>query len=86
MDAAIKEYDSLKAVEFLQESKKLSEVRKKIMSNIVISDEIKISMIEKTKVLSLPLEHKVTMQCQGLALNSKIIINSTKKYVDPTCP
>jgi hypothetical protein len=56
------------------------------MSNIVISDDIKISMIEKTKVLSLPLEHKVTIQCQGLALNLKTIINSTKKYADPTCP
>jgi hypothetical protein len=56
------------------------------MSNIVISDDIKISMIEKTKVLSLPLEHKVTIQCQGLALNLTTIINSTKKYADPTCP
>ena len=68
MDAAIKEYYRLKAVDFVKESKKLSEeVRKKIMRNIVISDVIKISMIEKTKVLSLPLKHKVTMQCQGLA-------------------
>lgn len=86
MDAVIKEYYSLKAVDFVKESKKLSEVREKIMINIVISDDFKISMIEKTKVLSLPLEHKVTIQCQRLALNLKTKINSTKKYADPTCP
>lgn len=49
MDAAIKEYYSLKAVDFVKESKELpEEVRKKIISNIVIDDDIKIAMLGAT--------------------------------------
>jgi len=48
MDAAIKEYHSLKAVDFVKEPMDLpEEVRKKI-SNIVIDDDIKIAMLGET--------------------------------------
>jgi predicted transcriptional regulator len=49
IDVAIKEYNSLKAVDFVKESKALpEEVRKKIISSIVIDDDIKVAMLRET--------------------------------------
>jgi Ser-tRNA(Ala) deacylase AlaX len=49
IDAAIKEYNSLKVVDFVKESKELTEeVRKKIISNIVTDEDIKIAMLGET--------------------------------------